>query len=547
MKKLHNNKPQQHANALIVKIMLLLFGRRTGKTSGVGVPKLYKNMLEMPRSRGFWGNPSYTNLYRNTLPEILGNLQNRFGMKEGVHFLFREKPPASFQRAYRPSTDYKNTFFLKNGSECNFFSLNFNVINNGDAADYGILDEVRFMNQDTVNNLLLCLSGTNYTFLNNPYHKGLLMMTDMPTHDDGDWLFEYEKDMNNEILDDIINAHYFWQEWRQKLKGDISESYRYAIQKKVDFYQEVLCKLSNLTTAVIEASTLDNVHVLGFDAIDNFVRLLPEHEFIRSVLNKRQQRTTDNFYYELSEKIHGYTAPKSSYIENLKFIDSEQNSNWDNDINYKLPIKMAMDYNSAICTMVCGQLDKNKRQLSFIKNLHVEKPLKRKHLVEKFNAYYKDIPDKTVHFYFDPTAIFTDADKDIDESYAQKTIQELEAFGWRVEIFYIEKPITHKWIFERWGELLRNELGIKFRWNTDNCRDWYDACAITKTKTRILENGRRKLEKDKGSEHVRSRTAPIRATHITEAGDILLKGVLLIDLEFSDFEVESDFAQVISS
>lgn len=551
MKKLHNNKPQQLANVIITKIMLALFGRRTGKTSGVGVTKQYTWMKEMPRSRIFWGNPSYTNLYRNTLPEILNNLQNRFGLVEGVHFIFREKPPYGFERAYRPSTDYKNTLFLKNGSECNFFSLNFNVINNGDAADAGILDETRFMNQEIVNNLLLCLSGTHHSFVNNPYHKSLLMMTDMPTHEDGDWLFEYEKDMDESIIEDIINAHYYWQHWKQKSREDISPSYRYQVEQKIEFYREIICKLSNLTTAIIKASTLDNIHVIGTDTIDNFVRLLPEDEFLRSVLNIRQTRSKEAFYYELSEKIHGYTAPKVSYISNVSKLNGEQDCRWDADINFKLPIKMAMDYNSAICTLMAGQLDINKSELTFQKNLFVEKPLKRKHLIELFDKYYKYLPPidgkREVHFYFDRTAIFTDADKNIDESYANKTVSELEALGWRVILFFLDKDITHKWTFERWGEIFRGQLGLKFKWNTDNCREWFEACERTKTKTVILQNGRRKLEKDKTTEHIRSKTAPIKAPHITEAGDILMKGVLLIDLEFSEDGVETEYMQVLSS
>lgn len=547
-KKLHNNKPQMEANVIISKIMLLLFGRRTGKTSRGGVTKMYTFMKEMPHSRGFWGNPSYTNLYRNTLPEILNNLQNSFGLVEGVHFIFREKPPQGFDRAYRPSTDYKNTLFLKNGSETNFFSLNFNVINNGDAVDFGLLDETRFMSQEIVNNLLLCLSGTHHSFSLNPHHKSLVMMTDMPTHEDGDWLFDYEENMNPEIINDIIECNYFWQQYREKLKEELSPSYRYQVEKKVAFYQQQLCKLSNLTTAVIKASTLDNIHVLGFDTIDNYMKLFDAAEFARSVLNLRQGKTKESFYFDLSTQKHGYTAPKTSFISNLKLIGDEQDCRWDADINPKLPLKIAMDYNSGITTMIIAQLDVRKMELRFIKNLYVEKPLKRKHLIDKFHAYFKHLPKgMEIDFYFDPTAIFTDADKTIDESYAFKTLEELQAYGYTVNMFFVEKQVTHKWLFERWGEMLRGELGVKFGYNLDNCHEWHYACTRTKTKTRILENGRRKLEKDKGSEHINSKIKPIHATHITEAGDTLFKGVLLIDLQYSEDATETEYAQIISS
>ncbi|GAB3518596.1 hypothetical protein [Emticicia fontis] len=528
--------------------MLCLFGRRTGKTSGVGVTKQVTFMKEMPKSRMFWGNPSYTNLYRNTLPEILNNLQNRFKLTEGVHFVFREKPPQGFERAYRPSTDYKNTLFLANGSECNFFSLNFNVINNGDAVDAGILDETRFMSQEIVNNLLLCLSGTHHSFSKNPYHKSLLMMTDMPTHEDGDWLFDYEENMDEEIIQDIIECHHFWQQYRVKLKEDLSPSYRYEIEKKVAFYQEHLCKLSNLTTAVIKASTLDNIHVLGFDTIDNYMKLFDTAEFSRSVLNERQGKTKENFYFDLSEQVHGYTAPKTSFISNLAVLDGEQDCRWDADIDPKLNLKLGFDWNSAITSLNISQLDMKKMEFNFKKSLYVEKPLKRKHLIQKFARYFGPLKGKIeIDFYYDATATFTDADKTVDESYAYKTLEELQAFGFKVNMFFIEKQVSHKWIFERWGELLRGELGIRFGYNLDNCSEWAYACSRTKTKTRILENGRRKLEKDKGSEHINSKIKPIHATHITEAGDTLLKGVLLIDLQFSEDNIETEYMQAIVS
>lgn len=546
MKKLHANKPQMEANTIISKIMLLIYARRTGKTSGVGVPKMYKMSKEMPRCRLFWGNPSYTNLYRNTLPEIKSNLENRIGLVEGTHYVMREKPPIGFERAYRPSTDHANTLFFKQGSECNFFSLNFNVINNGDAVDGGFLDEVRFMDQTIINNLLLCLSGTHHSFLNNPYHKSITMMTDMPTDERSDWLFDYEKDMHPDIIQDIVESHYYWQHYKQKLKEDHSQSYHYAIEQKIKYYQENLCKLSNLTTAVLKASTLDNVHVLGIDTIENFMKLLPPDEFVRSVLNIRRKKSNEGFYYELSDQLHGYRSPKVSYISNTKDLDGNQDCNWDNDIDYKQPLKIALDYNSAICTMIVGQLSKNKRELKFLKNLWVERPLKRKHLIEQFHNYYKNLPVREVDFYFDNTATWTDADKTIDESYAAKTVQELESFGWTVNLHYLEKPITHKWTFERWGELLRGSLGLKFSFNLDNCYEWFQACEITKTRTVFLQSGKPKLEKNKVSE-TRKNFQPIKATHITEAGDGLFKGIMLIDLQFSEDNIEQEFMQVISS
>lgn len=538
VKVLHRNIPQLLINAILARIMLLLWARGTGKTEGgTGVWTLH-NVKEMPGSVGAVGTDSYKHLRKQILPEI-EKTWRKLGLVKGKDYWIDTFPPKALgvPEAIRPISEPENTIFFRNGSAIKLFSFNFQSLQQGDSIDYLAVEETKLVNPKRLNEVFPCLRGNeDAEWAWKSCHKSILLVTDMPEDIEGQWILDYADQVDEKLNSLILKIQAHISLLEDKLEQGAFDKKE---QKEVNLVlEELRIKVNEFRKKAVfvsYASTLENLHALGLDVIKNLQKVLNDLKFRRSVMNELPQKAKDCFYHFLSKERHGYVALNEKYLRSLKDKDNDD-CRWDSDV-VNDTLYLSFDYNGNFCSAIAAQFDEKTKQLKFIKNFYAdlaelksakeEKGLRLlRFLCRKIVTYYKYRINRSITYFYDNTAIGTDADRDTSGTYKSIVEKELDRGGFKVESKRVDQS-THKERFDCWEKILSNDedASFSFTFNKENCNEWFFASTNTKTvfKKFYSKDGELnvKFEKDKSSEK-KGNIHPVQSTHLTEAGDVML-------------------------
>ncbi|AWW31838.1 hypothetical protein DN752_17815 [Echinicola strongylocentroti] len=518
-KRIHYNIPQLEMNLIRPQLGTCIWGRGTGKTEGPGAEFIARNVVDMPGSLGGIVSITYDKLLNMIIPALQIGWE-RMGFKENVHYWIRKAPPDHLKipKCYRqPST---NAHLIKwwNGSAQLLISIDRLHIANGASLAYLYADEVKFFPREKFKEVLLTLRGQSHLYGDLSCCESMLLTTDQPRPEmPGNWIYDLEKDSDTETAAVILAIQFEISELQAKKEKSKSKRKIKQLEQEIDRYLDDINELRKGLSFVSRASTLDNVHALGMQVIENYKKSLTIYEFALSVLNKKPDKAENSFYHLLSDDKHGYYAPNVDFIDGLDSNgDTRQDCRWDGDLVMELPLELGCDYNSAINWVTIGQ-DKES-SFDIINSMFVLKPKKIKNLVAKFDWYYrhKKKENNTVIFNYDHTAIGENAKDDI--SFADEWINELKAKGWNVIENYIGQSSSHRSRFYLWEAVLAGDERLpRFRINLANNIDLM--ISLRATLTRKDKKG--DFAKDKTSEQ-KKQIPPEHATHGGEALDSLV-------------------------
>jgi hypothetical protein len=518
-KKIHYNIPQLEMSLVRPQLGVEIWGRGTGKTEGNGAEFTVRNAMDMPGSLGGIVSITYDKLLNMIIPALEVGW-NRLGYKENVHYWKRKKPPENLKipKCFRePDT---NVHLIKwfNGSAQLLISIDRMHIANGASLAYIYADEAKFFPRNKFKEVFLTLRGQAHLYGDQSACESVLITTDQPSPGmPGDWIYDMETQSDNETALIILAAQNEIIDLKKEYLSATKKRQR-EIDREIDTYEESINLIRKDLTYVTRASTLDNVHALGINVIENYKTTLTPFEFSLSVLNIKPKKQPNAFYSLLNDDRHGYYAPNNDYIDKELKEGDEKDCRYDADLIWDHPLDIACDYNSAINWVTIGQ-EKNDTY-DLINSIFVTdpEPHKIKDLVEKFHQYYlpKQKSNNTIIFNYDHTAVGEDAKSDI--SFAKEWIQELSSRGWYVMENYIGYAPRHKSRFYLWQKVLGGDVSIKpFRINLGNNIDLL--ISMRGTTTRKDKKG--DFEKDKSSEQKKT-IPPQHATHGGEAADCLI-------------------------
>jgi hypothetical protein len=521
MKKIHYNGAQLAYSLIRPQIGTCIWGRGTGKTEGPGAEFTLRNALDMPGSLGGIVSITYDKLLNMIIPALKVGWE-RMGFKENVHYWIRKAPPEvlNIPKAYRQPDTNQHIIKWFNGSAMLLISIDRIHISNGASLAWIYGDEVKFFPREKFKEVLLTLRGQAHLYGEKSCCESILLTTDQPRPEmPGDWIYSLEKESDEDTAAIILAVQYEIQNLTIEKNQSKSKKRIRDIAREIDQYLDDINFLRKGLNYVSRASTLDNVHALGIKVIQNLKQQLTAYEFGLSVLNKKPDKAEDAFYHLISDDKHGYYAPNVDFIDAIDsdhYSSRDKDCRWDSDLDYRLPLEIGCDYNSAINWVVIGQ----EKQDSFdvINSLYVLKPKKIKDLVAKFDRYYAEKKKVNPHviYYYDHTAIGETAKDDI--SFADEWMQELRARGWQVEPVYTGASPTHRGRFYLWEQVLAGDDRIKaFRINLGNNID----LMISIKATRTTKDRKGDFKKDKSSE-IKKAIAPEHATHGGEAIDTLI-------------------------
>lgn len=238
MKKIHYNIPQVEYSLVRPQIGLCLWGRGTGKTEGPGAEFIVRNAMDMPGSLGGIVSISYDKLLNMIIPALKVGW-DRMGYKENVHYWVRKEPPGSLNipKAFRqPDT---NVHLIKwfNGSAQLLISIDRLHIANGASLAYIYADEVKFFPREKFKEVLLTLRGQAHLYGDLSCCESLLLTTDQPRPEmPGEWIFEMEKEHDEETASVVLGIQYELSQLSKELEETKSKRRAKELQRQIDRY-----------------------------------------------------------------------------------------------------------------------------------------------------------------------------------------------------------------------------------------------------------------------------------------------------------------------
>lgn len=525
--KVYFNKPQRMAMYVMANQEYHVWARRTGKSHGLTGPRSLTNVFTMPHSYGAFVGPSYKMMLSQTLPTTL-SAWKFYGVFENVHYVINRRPPEKWgwQKPFVEPRNYENTISFYNGSIIVLISQDKIGSSNSRSLDWMIVDEAKFLNYERFKNETIpALSGSVDSirqFKHHPRFKAALYCTDMPVLKRAQWIFDFERKMDKELIQLILQI-------RKKMAT--------AGKSVVEQMQKEINELRRNALYYSEASAIDNVEIIGEKYLRDQQRNLPEFEFKTSILNIRPGRVENGFYPALNEN-HFYLSSNVNYMEKImgtqhtgfKFKQAESvDSRMDGDIDTTKPLGIAFDFNANINWLVVGQT--TNVEMKVVNSMYVKTPNKLRELVNNFCDYYYNFPKKEVDFFYDSTALKGNYAVS-DEDFSDVIVEVLQRRKWRVNRIYIGKPMQHNLKHLYIDQALKGQKYLYPTFNKENNEQLIFALEHAGVRT-----GRNGFEKDKSGEKLQETNEdPLELrTDATDAFDTLFIGYNFFKNEINQF------------
>ncbi len=516
----HRNKPQLKAITVDANIEVCRWGRRTGKSVRIA-EWLKKRCEQMERCNLVLLTTSYTHLRSKIFPEIKLAWES-MGWIENVHYWVDKYPPdhLGVPLPYR-LPPAKNAIFTYVGSCIKLASMDKNAPSAGDASDGIAVDECRLIDGQRLQvDILPSISGTNPKWRGKSYYCSKLFVSDKPRDFKGEWLNDFCTLQDPKRIELILQIEIKRNRILLESCGGITYKRSLEIEEQVNEYDYWLNTLRKNLVYVSDASTLDNIHILGVDAIKGMKRTLSDRNYRISVLNEDGMQVPNNFYEDWDENVHGYWGYNNKFLDEFNPLDSDfvkynaYKIEWFSDIRKDVGFDIAIDKNLEGNNVTVRQLYNNEsRQVMALYNTAPEDYLD---LMRVFARVIADHPTKKIKFIYKHTMT---AGKKYRMTYvAKECMDELKKAGFKV----IDCPLGQAWwhnkVFDYWKKAFRGELPIKYFFNRTTVNVQYKACKATQT----LQSETYGLKKDKRTEA--DVTIPYqKKPHFTESMDMILQ------------------------
>lgn len=511
-KKVYYNKPQLKALLVDAPLDFAVWGRGTGKSSGFLAPKIKRNATMMPRGCGVMPAATYLQTLTRTLPSMINGL-SYLGLIKDKHYVIGHRAPKNWkwEEPFEPPLNYRYFIHFCNGSGIHLVSQDIVGSSNGINSDYIIGDEAKLLDKQQFDEETMpTLRANRRRFGHLYYHRSIAFSTSMPTEVDGKWIFEMEALMDPDQVKLIMAL-----QLEVNQLSAIANPNRKVLQTLKRYIKE-LNELRKGCVHYHEASTLENIAILGEDYILQQKRILPEFIFNTEILNIRPDAIEGGFYPAFDKDRHCYTnAYNNSYLEDFdyKLEDISIHSKIDSDCNPALPLWISADWGAHINCLTIGQ--KLPFENRVINAIHVKEPLILDDLAKEFCNYYRAHKNKDVFFAYDHTGNTSMANSPL--TFADQFSKILRQNGWKVNKIGKKAAPTHNVKYLLVNRVLSEQDPQlrPVRFNKNNCK--YLIISILQAPAK---DGRKGIEKVKKSEQG---TGPQEeATHYSDSFDILM-------------------------
>ncbi|MFA6261084.1 MAG: hypothetical protein WC760_06430 [Bacteroidia bacterium] len=518
--RVHYNRMQLRALMVYAKILTDVAGRGTGKSTGVIAPRMANCCIQMPYSNNGLLSKTYKQTKTRTLPAIKVGW-TILGFKEGIHYVIGKKADKKlrFDMPQEAPDDWEHVIHWFTGAIISMSSQDRKNDSNGLNLQSLHGDEAKLLDKEDLDESIMPTLRGMIQYEDKIEYRMQTWTTDMPTTPEAQWILKSEENCDPDAVQLIEQLQLLIQERRISMNLSTSETYRIHLAKDIARYQRQIHTLRSDLFHYMEATSFDNIDMLGKEYIETQRRLLPDFVFETSILNRRPKglEKGDRFYHKLSQA-NFYTDFNYTYLDKFpaELPDDKDKSVADLDCNPDQPLDIVIDWGK-INSLLVGQEDKESSRYNILKEFYAlrEDDEIIHNLIDKFSDYYSLHTARTIYVYYDRNGNTSVANS--KETYAELVQRLLYDKGWHPRLMSFDENPGHRDKYEFLNIALSgNERRLpKVRINEENCPNLLIAMYNTPIK---ISSG--ELQKDKSSE--RSRVIPQQqATHITDCFDIL--------------------------
>ena len=407
----------------------VLAGRGTGKSAFLAF-NMADVTIGLPLMMGGFCGASAKQNYTRTMPNVL-KIMNLLGFTEGVYY-FHGRPPAKLRwptPLAKPRV-WENCVSFSNGFVWQMISLAVKGSANGLNLAAVMGDETKYMPWQRVKEEVL------------PTLRGDFMPPSARKTEVRRWGYGTDPKVNNHWLSQLwvsdagLNAREcLWEKEAEFETHDVNKKIqekmaelRYAekyhpkkaaLLAKNDNYLKELSALRTQSETFWRFSSIENAALLGGEAyIRQMKRELPDLLFRLQILNQPRGSAKDGFYCNFSElntyvsaeitdlvldkystrikgrSLDGQRWPTDYETETLDWEQMQhdgEDCSLDLDLDYKEPLRIALDANADINCFVVGQtrMYQGKPSLLVMKEFFVQDEIRLRGLSKLFAQYYR--------------------------------------------------------------------------------------------------------------------------------------------------------------
>lgn len=502
-----------------------VWGRATGKTDGPIARRTSHQASVMPRGTTAIVAATYMQHLDRTLPPLFKSWE-ALGFYKDVHYWIRSRPPKSLKipDPIFKVLDPQHYIFWYTGHVFYLVSQDREGLTNAKSLDAVVGDEAKFLNFNKyLEEVVPANRGNDNIFGHMSEHHSVTMYTDMPTRQQAKWILEKADQVDMDRVYQVIGLQIEYNKMYARLQDPLLSpaTARYLKRKICDYYI-ALNELRKDLVWYSEASTLDNIRILGPEKFKQWERELPQRVYDTAILNLKNISIPNGFFHMLDTQYHCYMAKYDySYVDSMGLYLPDgvvKDSRIDADVVKTLPLEIAFDYNAAIKSLVIGQRLPGKfRTLKSMYVLAEDKKIL-SDLVDEFCAYYRHHPTRKVIYYYDHTAKVTDSTR--LETLADVVIKQLRKNRWTVQARFIGTTPGHDSRYRLWENVFQegDPRYLPAEFNSENC----DQLLISMQQTGVVRVGQRykKVKSTERSAVVRPQDAP----HLGDAWETLYIG-----------------------
>lgn len=297
----------------------LLASRGSFKTTR-GIALFVHDMIySMPRSSGMICGLSFEDMDNNTINPLLGGL-SELGMEEGVHYVYGRKPPEQWDRPFLGVINgkYKRVISFHNGTVIYIVSMEKKAPANGLSVQWGVFDEVKFMEERKLIDKIFptfrgnekCLTPEGKTFDSLSCYLSKFFATDKEADPAQiKWLLDKRKLCDKQLEEIIVS---FQQQLDQRIAEKntegLGQAKKAALQREIDGLTAVLNEERTGLVSVAEIN-IEDVRPLLSDAWYKDKKRNSTPRLWRVVyLNEDPETAGDTFYPYFDKTRHCYES-----------------------------------------------------------------------------------------------------------------------------------------------------------------------------------------------------------------------------------------------
>lgn len=526
------NKMQLAVNIVDCNVLVIEVARAGGKTEGVMGPRIIRVANDMPGELSFLVHKTYIALLTNVWPNIqayfsrpvMVNGQVRPMLEYGIDYIVGEsKIPSHFKQPRYPIAYPKHSILFRNGHHLQLVSSDQPESVAGRSGVHAFIEEMKHNKGEKLKTRLFpSLRGASANIRMSQYYQGITGVSDTARLDldEDNWFEEYEKNVNQELIDEIASVSLYYNaamfnlykamhEQRNTTNPVTLEKIRLDIQRlnhAIELWKPRLADMRRNATFYVRASSFCNKDILGPKFFKTQLDTLDIDEFLTSICAVRHKEVVNKFFANYDKHKHQFS---NGYIyKSILKLDLKEHfiltAHYLKFYNKHDEILVGYDPGH-FSSIVCGQERDYGREIRILKEFYTCYPEEQPELAKQFYEYFgNDAVNKHIILYHDRAANKKREDLEKITTDARILKRELESYGFSVELMNEGQSTIYYWqqfklLLLMFGE--RSRLLPRCLIDENECKNLVSAIPLSPLKK---TDGR--IELDKSSE----KTVPLK-------------------------------------